>query len=211
MSELNKLLSIAQGPLAEPGTKMPRELYSLSGTLNREHVTLLEQRNGFYAFESALHLFPSYSVGSEIGVLEWNSDNLWRTSFNRLADGCFFFGEDVFGGQFCIKDDKIHIFEPETGALEFLADNFEDWASSILSDFDLLTGYSLAHRWQIQNGPIPPGKRLLPKIPFVVGGEFALENLYLVDSVKGMRFRGELAIQIKDLPDGAEIKFELVE
>lgn len=36
-----------------------------------------------------------------------------------------FFAEDVFGGQFCIKDSKVYTFDPETGSLGYLADDIE--------------------------------------------------------------------------------------
>lgn len=65
-------------------------------------------------------------------------------------------------------------------------------------------------QWQEQNGQLPVKKRLLPKIPFVVGGEFVLDNLHLVDAVEGMKFRADIASQIKDLPDGAQIKFDII-
>lgn len=32
-----------------------------------------------------------------------------------------------------------------------------------------------------------------------------LDNLYLADAVEGMRFRADIASQIKELPDGAQI------
>jgi len=47
-------------------------------------------------------------------------------------------------------------------------------------------------------------------MPFVAGGEFVLDSLYLVDIIEGMRFRADIANQIKDLPDGAQIKFDVV-
>ncbi|NWB11820.1 SMI1/KNR4 family protein [Pseudomonas sp. D5002] len=169
---------------------------------------MLVQRNGFYALESALHVFPTHSSQDEIGLRDWNEDTLWRGAYKGIADGCLFFAEDIFGGQFCIKDNKIYIFDPETGALEYLADDIESWAKIILSDYEALTGYPLAHQWQKKNGQLPTGKRLLPKVPFVLGGEFVLDNMYLADAVEGMRFRADIACQIKDLPDGAEIKLK---
>ncbi|MBH3414533.1 SMI1/KNR4 family protein [Pseudomonas putida] len=120
-----------------------------------------------------------------------------------------FFAEDVFGGQFCIKDSKVYTFDPETGSLEYLADDIESWVQMLLSDYEVLTGYPLAHQWQKQNGQLPAGKRLLPKVPFVLGGEFVLDNLYLADAVEGMKFRADIAIQIKELPDGAQIRLNI--
>ena len=68
---------------------------------------MLRERNGFYALESALHVFPSHSSQQEIGLDKWNESALWRAEYKGVADGCLFFAEDVFGGgQFCVKDGK---------------------------------------------------------------------------------------------------------
>jgi hypothetical protein len=92
-----------------------------------------------------------------------------------------------------------------------MATNFEDWAKHILEKYNYLTGFGLAHEWQTRNGIIPVGQRLLPKVPFVLGGKFTIDNLYLLDSVSGMRLRGDLAQQIKNSPDGTKIKFKIIQ
>ena len=157
--------------------------------------------------ESALHFFPCAAVPAEMGIEEWNARDCWVSCYQGLADGCVFFAEDVFGGQFCLADEGVYSFDPETGERNFISQTLDQWAEAILDDYEVLTGFPLAHEWQALNGAIPSGKRLLPKLPFVVGGEFRLDNLYLGESVKGMRFRAEMACQIRDMPDGAEIKF----
>lgn len=212
MSEsLEKLLSAASSPLSSSPVVLDRSVLALDGSLLSELVELLKRRNGFYALESALHVFPSASVNGTIGLDGWNSEGLWRASYGGLASGCLFFAEDVFGGQFCIKDNHVYSFDPETGGLEPIADSMNAWAGVVVADYEVMTGYPLAHAWQKQHGRLPEGKRLVPKIPFVAGGKYELENLYLMDAVRGMQLRGELATQIKDLPDGAPIRFRIVE
>ena len=76
-----------------------------------------------------------------------------------------------------------------------MAGTLDEWAGAILDDYEVLKGYPLAHEWQVANGPIPPGSRLVPAIPFVLGGAFEIENLFLSDAAQGMRLRGELAQQ----------------
>ena len=210
MSSLEKLISSASTSLSERKPEIPNQLIALAGSLGVDLLALLQKRNGFYALESALHVFPSHSSQQEIGLVDWNENALWRNEYKGLADDCLFFAEDVFGGQFCIKGGKVYTFDPETGALDYLADDIEGWAQAIVSDYEVLTGYPLAHQWQEQNGQLPAKKRLLPKLPFVAGGEFVLDNLYLADAVEGMRVRADIANQIKDLPDGAQIKFNFV-
>jgi len=131
-----------------------------------------------------------------------------RNWYQGLTDGLFFFAEDAFGGQFAIRNNDIVSFDPESGEIELLAQSPEEWAAKILLNYAQLTGYPLAHSWQIINGPIPMGKRLLPKIPFILGGRYEDGNLYAVDAVKGMQYRGELWQQLRDLPDGAQVRLK---
>ncbi len=81
----------------------------------------------------------------------------------------------------------------------------------ILQDYDFHTGFSLAHTWQKDHAPLPAGNRLLPKMPFVVGGEYKGDNLYSSKDVQGMRFSAKLANQIRDIPDGTNITFKITE
>ncbi len=122
-----------------------------------------------------------------------------------------FFAEDVFGNQFLIFNEKIYTFEPETGEIEEVSESFEEWAKCVLDNYNFLTGFQLAHEWQTSNGVIPVGKRLIPKIPFVLGGKYTVDNLYLLDAVTGMNLRADLAKQIINLKDGEKIKFHITD
>ena len=51
------------------------------------------------------------------------------------------------------------------------------------------------------------GYRLIPKRPFVVGGEFTWENMMAMPELQGMQYRANIANPIKDLPDGTDIEF----
>jgi hypothetical protein len=120
-----------------------------------------------------------------------------------------FFAEDLFGVQFCIRDDSVQSFEPETGSFARVAETLEDWAQWILDNHRVRTGWPLAHDWQTRNGPLPFGFRLSPKVPFVCGGQFSIENLYVLKDVDGMRFRASIANQLLDVPDGSKVVFKV--
>jgi hypothetical protein len=203
-SSVRKLIDIASQPFTGC-------LVTGMATTLPELRLLLSQKNGFFAFESALRVFPAGDSAWSYSFDEWNSEKLWRSHYGNLADGLLFFAEDVFGAQFCMKEGAVHTFDPETGDLTFVASSIEDWASLVLSDYDYLTGHSLAHEWQQSHGPLAPRDRLMPKIPFVCGGEFKIDNLDSIEGSRAMRSRGNLAIQIRDLPDGARIQFEIVD
>lgn len=210
-SNVDRLISIGGNPLCNGAPEICENLVDLAGGLAGELIQLLIRKNGFFAFESALRVFPSRTTMYSIGLSDWNSQDNWRQDYKELADGCLFFAEDVFGGQFCIKKDQVCTFEPETGSAEPLADSLENWAQLVLDDFDYLTGYTVAHDWQVSHGQITSDCRLIPKLPFVCGGKYEIENLVAADAKKGMRSRANLARQILEIGDGGEISFSLID
>ncbi|MTD26917.1 SMI1/KNR4 family protein [Erwinia sp. J316] len=166
---------------------------------------MLIQKNGCYGFVSALHIFPWQATDSEHGLQQWNQPELWIDAFQDMARDALFFAEDIFGVQFCLRQDGVFSFEPETGEFSWLAASLEHWSALILEEYSVLTGYPLAQDWQDQHGALPAGCRLVPKTPFIAGGEFVPENLHAVRSEEGMRSRAQFAVQIRNLPDGTRI------
>ncbi len=207
---LQKLVSIAGPPLSSERARLSRRLQQLAGSAD-ELAELLRARNGFFAFESALHVFPAGGGNDSIDLEAWNSSELWRQEYGGHADAMLFFSEDVFGFQFVIKDGRILRFEPETAQLEAMAEDLDTWARTILEDYWAETGYQIAHEWQRANGPLPPGQRLVAKIPFILGGDWSVDNVRAMDAVEAMRFRGALASQLHDLPDGTRVQIEIVD
>src|SRR6185312_2296640 len=101
MSRLDRLLEIAGPPLSAE----PPDTVGWPGSLGAELAGLLARVNGFYAFESALHVLPSGGGGQDLAG--WNDGALWRDAYRGLADGLLCFAEDVFGGQFALVDDQV--------------------------------------------------------------------------------------------------------
>jgi hypothetical protein len=200
---VTKLLSIASEPIAGPFSAT--DALSGWGRLGQELAEALTLKNGFYAYESALLVRPLSNIQAPLGLLEWNAPKLWKADYDEDIGDALFFAEDVFGGQYCIRYTKIFAFDPETGLFDEMSSSLGSWASEVMADYQFRTGYPLAHTWQMQNEPLRPGMRLVPKSPFVCGGKHEVENLYSVADLKGMSFRASIANQIRDLPDGAEI------
>ena len=67
----------------------------------------------------------------------------------------------------------------------------------------------MAHEWQAKNGPLQMGERLLPKIPFFMGGEYNIENLWAGNPLEGTRVKGDLATQTRHLPSGSKVKLNI--
>jgi hypothetical protein len=204
LSGVDKLTSVAGEALA----RTPLGDARLFAGAVRCLEPMLSLKNGFYAFESALHVFPVAGTGLPGRSLqEWNDPHLWINYYGELIPGAVFFAEDIFGGQFAVTCEGIHSFNPETAKMVKVADTVEGWCSHILGRYNLTTGYSIAHAWQAENGKIPVGCRLVPRVPFCCGGDFSKENMVLVESVAAMRYWGEFSRRIAELPDGAQFRF----
>lgn len=100
----------------------------VDGPRQTELLDLLQRKNGFYAFESALHVLPAAQNSRECMTLEaWNDLTLWKGEFDGLAEGLFCFAEDVFGVQFAVAGRAIVTFDPETGATQEMAESLDAW------------------------------------------------------------------------------------
>jgi hypothetical protein len=207
LPEIAKLASIGGDPIANPVTGARALQYLRKwGACGRDLAQLLEQKNGFYAYESSLLVRPLEHAVAPLGLVEWNSERLWKDKYAEDLPKVLFFAEDIFGCQFCFRRDSIICtFDPETGAIEEMTSSLTDWAKEILAEYDFRTGYPLAHAWQMENSPLPRGIRLLPKRPFVLGGKFEVENLYSLNEVEGMLFRSSISNQIRNLPEGSQV------
>jgi hypothetical protein len=204
-SAIAKLVSFGSGPIVKDESPSAfLEILNCWGSLGASLSELLQNTNGFYAFDSALLIRPLRHQTAPLGIVEWNDPGLWKNEFANDLAGVLFFGEDLFGVQFGIRADRICVFEPETGVFEDKYGSLDEWAASILGD-DAVSGYSLARSWAAKVGELQPGMRLAPKRPFVVGGAYEIDNLYAIDETTGMKFRAAIANQIRDLADGAEI------
>ncbi len=210
MSALRNLLCVIDR-LPGPGLSlMDQSIVGLDEAVRQALSPLYEMVNGGYAFDGALHIFPAHSA-EQMDLARWNAMETWRCEYGDLADGLTYFAEDVFGVQFAIGPDGICVFDYETGRREPCASNIHEWAGRIMDDSNVLTGQSIARAWQALHGEIPAGKRLYPKRPFMAGGAYSLENLYAGESIEAMRFRGYVAQQIRDLPEGTAFTFKVVE
>jgi hypothetical protein len=119
MTSVEKLLSVGSEALAPQLVGMPTWLSDYR--LGAELFQMLQKKNGFYAFEAALHVFPlTGDPGS--GLEAWNAASLWRTGYKDLAEGLLFFAEDILQDQFClsIERDGVMRFHAETGKTAFM-------------------------------------------------------------------------------------------
>lgn len=134
MSNTEKLLSISSEALGETPSACPEIFRGYE--LGPELLGMLEQKNGFYAFEYALHVFPLTS-DPESGLEGRNADSLWRKGYEDFAEGLLFFAEDILQDQFCLsrKQGGVYRFHAETAQTTFMAASVEEFPTMAICHF----------------------------------------------------------------------------
>jgi len=174
--------------------------------------TLYDGFNGGFYWQRALLIRPLHKTeGAPLPVTEWNDTALWKREYGDICEDVFFFADDVFGGQFGLQDNRVVQFDPETAGLEEVAKTLDGWCKEILRDPEFYTGFPVLHAWEQEKGQIPAGFRLIPKQPFMLGGDFDASNMVSKPDVEGMKIRAQLWTLTKDLPDGQTIVFRVEE
>lgn len=202
---LEKLLRIASEP------RLPRcdeRLHALPSGVDKSLVAeltrVLGHKNGFFAFESALHVFH-HGSGSGTNLVDWNATDGWRRFYTKLPEALLFFAQDVLCCQFAIGESGVWRLEPESGSLEQHADTLEQWAERVLADYPVEVAWTLAHEWQASHGPLVEGMRLVPRRPFLLGGDFDVQNLIPMEAAAAMENLGRLYAQVAAIPDGENV------
>lgn len=168
-------------------------------------LDFLEIVNGGYFYNNSFHI---YGISEKLDFHDLRfMDNFFHESYQEIVKGMKFFAEDVFGNPFAFLNNKVYLFTIETAEIECLAENFKDFIKLLYEDLDYLTGITLAAELsQNDNKSLTKGKRLSAKQPFIIGGEYKLNNLYLKDFKKNITYNSSIAKQVYNVPDGTKIK-----
>lgn len=123
-------------------------------------------------------------------------------------------GENDFGNLIIKdKDSKYWRLCPEDLTCEVVAQNRKE-LDALSHDQEFLYGWymkNLATQAKELLGPLSEGRKYCLKIPGVLGGEYGGSNLATAPLVELVRFSGDVAKQIKDLPNGAQVQFKITD
>lgn len=167
---------------------------------------ILESNNGGYFYEQSLHIY-SYSHRFDFNDIEY-VNALLKQEYGEIINGLLAFGEDVFGNQFCfdtINNNTIIFFDSETGEKTVIATGFINWVQVLQDRLEYYTGINILREWNL-NSPLEINQRLFPKKPFVMGGDFTVNNLYSAAFPSYIKAYANIARQIYNLPEGTPVK-----
>ena len=166
--------------------------------------------SGYY-LSNSLH-FYGYEVSNDFDNILFMNNVLRKLyAFVDLKD-TFAFGEYLFGNQFVFEDGNINLFFIESANKEHITNGtFADFLDKVLGNADYFSGYSLVENFDDTHIEILyKGNRMSPLKPFVLGGDFTLENLFINKYADNLELNCNLAKQIYNLPDGQPIEINLL-
>lgn len=196
---LERLLAVAGpalGGAASPPSGLPDALIPLHGA-----------RDGFLASFAALHVFPADAAGDQPDLASVHAT--LEAAYGPLVGAHRAFAQDLFGMLFTVHPDGICTFDPETAEHEVIAADLDGWAARVLDEPEELLGAAFAFDWQERHGALRAGERLVPLMPFSLGGEYDDANLEPRGTLLALRERGVLARTLAGLPDGTEVEWPL--
>lgn len=164
MSALADLIKSAGVPVS----RTPQRLRDLPVTLDKERrielETVLHLRDGFLALDGALLIRPSVTVGTLMGISDWNRLSGWRQPYAKSSE-LLFFADDIFGHCFALYRDGIVRFNPERGTYEHYAFKLEAWAARVLEEKNSF-GIPQIEAWRASGKPeLATYDKLQPSTP----------------------------------------------
>jgi hypothetical protein len=153
--------------------------------------------DGVSAFQGALRFL---SDGDNALLHEW------AIGYQGIAPDIAPFASDSFGVLYGLdSQNQVAIFWPETGEIEQLQTNKEDFLGLILEDPNSTINLDVYLQGIVKLGLLTRSQHFALKIELAVGGKFSVDNLIKMDAKEHMRALGKLARQFKGIPLGTKI------
>ena len=173
---------------------------------------LLSQVNGFIQFRGGLHLRGACKAPAWHSLRDaWQGENAFHTLYPDVKAEDVPFAEDCMGDQFLLRDERVWKLSAETGEIESLDVSFGEFLEA--AQGDPVEFLSLHPLLQLENegGKLEPGQLLSAMPPFCLQESGDGVSLRAIPGEERRRFLAYLAAQIRDLPDGGQISFQVLE
>ena len=118
-------------------------------------------------------------------------------------------------GNVVFSDAEGHYWRicPEELECNRIADSSQAF-ERLVRDPEFITDWEMARLVAVAEakfGAQPPGRCFCLKIPGILGGEYDIANIGTITVGELVRFSGDAARQIKDLPPGSQVQLKAIE
>ena len=139
-------------------------------------------------------------------IYEWNNIDLWKKEMpsEKIKD-IIFFADNVLSYQYGIYNDCVVVFNPEDASIEKIATSIEEWYYIMKSDAATYLYSDILNRWEKKKGKILLGEKLTPSLPFILGGDYCIENFVKTNELDAMKYYCQYAKILYNLQDGEQV------
>ena len=170
-----------------------------------EYASFLGKYNGGYFYERAFHFYGFDNNIQWHDILLINASIQSYYSNFSFSKSFFAIGCDALFTQYGFYKGNVVSLDIYSGELEIIANSFNEFITKLEQESDFYTASSLLAEYESVNGKLKNGERLAAKKPFVLGGEYNISNLRILDQQKLLDFAAFIANEINGLPDGSNI------
>ena len=116
-------------------------------------------------------------------------------------------------GNLILKDSEAKFWRlcPEDVYCEIIANSVEEY-NELVKDLEFNEDWfmeSIVAEANKRLGPLKDGYKYYLVIPGILGGEYRGSNIQSVPFHEVIRYSGAIGLQVKDLPDGAEVNLKV--
>lgn len=177
-----------------------------------DHLTVLQQSNGFEVYGGYFRLFgigPKANLDAKI----WNDSECWKFSWKNRCSDFWCFGETAWGDQYAYSIPALICGEAEIYFLDCLSMTATLIASSFSEFFDqeITRVAENPYDFMIKEarkafGDLEIGEHLVYTPSPIFGAAEDISNIQKMDARVAMIYNGDIAIQLDSAPLDGSIK-----
>lgn len=173
---------------------------------------LLVAVNGFTQFRGALHVRGVCKIPEWHSLYyAWESTDAFHQHYRTIKKSDVPFAQSALGDQYFMRNNDVYRLDTECDEVEPLDMGLKTFLEEVQNDpIGVLSLEPLEDFWAL-GGELKPGQLLSVMPPFVLAQQDTKYSYRAISALDRLRFLADFAKQIRDLPDGASVSFEIEE
>ena len=180
--------------------------------LPAEYRALLELTNGYVAFHGGLHVRGACIEPAWHSLrAAWLGERAIHKYFPDVLVDDIPFAEDALGDQFLLRDKMVYKLSGETGEVTSMDMTLVQFDANVHADPEEFLELAPLQRFRSEGGALEPGELLSVMPPFVFSESADGVSFRAIPAAQRLSFLSKLARQIRNLPDGTQVKLKVVD
>jgi len=180
--------------------------------LPAEYRNLLTRANGYVAYNGGLHVRGACLAPAWHSLrAAWDGDRALYRLYLAIAPTDVPFGEDALGDQYILRANVVHRLSGETGELESLGTDLAGFDTAVRNDPVDYLNLAPLEAFRAEGGVLQPGELLSVYPPYCVEVGDQRRSFRAIPATDRRDFLASLAAQLRNLPDGTAVKFDIDE